>query len=87
MLSLYLFLEDTVAERDKEITRLKDLIEKAKQEGQSLGKEELEALTKERDELKAEIGRKFASVLAYPRKVRRKIAKIGRRARGYGPKS
>ena len=47
-------LEDIVAERDKEITRLKDLIEKAKQEGQSLGKEELEALTKERDELKAE---------------------------------
>ena len=58
-------LEDTVAERDKEITRLKDLIEKAKQEGQSLGKEELEALTKERDELKAEVEKARAEFEAY----------------------
>lgn len=58
-------LEDIVAERDKEITRLKDLIEKAKQEGQSLGKEELEALTKERDELKAEVEKARAEFEAY----------------------
>lgn len=58
-------LEDTVAEKEKEITRLNGLIEKAKQEGKSLGEAELTALAQERDTYKAEAEKVKAEFEAY----------------------
>ena len=48
-------VEDSVGERDKEIRGVKELIEKGKEEGECLGKEELEGVRKEGDELKGEV--------------------------------
>lgn len=58
-------LEDAVAEKEKEITRLNGLIEKAKQEGKSLGEAELTALAQERDTYKAEAEKVKAEFEAY----------------------
>lgn len=58
-------LEDVVAEKEKEITRLNGLIEKAKQEGKSLGEAELTALAQERDTYKAEAEKVKAEFEAY----------------------